>query len=195
MADILSIVAQSDLPTPSGTFRLLGFRCDNVALVMGDLSGPDPVLARVHSECLTGEVFGSLRCDCAAQLQAAMQAIGARGRGVLVYLRQEGRGIGLLNKIRAYGLQDDGKDTVEANHVLGFTEDQRDYTAATAILRLLGVNKLELMTNNPRKVAALQGSGLQVVRRLPLETGHHETNHRYLQTKRDKLGHLLGTLS
>ncbi len=194
MADLLRIAAQSELPTPYGTFRLVGFSTDNLALVMGSLSGPEPVLARLHSECLTGEVFGSLRCDCGAQLQLALQEIAARERGVLVYLRQEGRGIGLLNKIRAYNLQDGGKDTVEANHALGFSEDPRDYAEAAAILRLLGVERLELMTNNPRKVAALQGRGLQVVRRVPLEVGHHATNRSYLKTKRDKLGHLLGSL-
>jgi 3,4-dihydroxy 2-butanone 4-phosphate synthase/GTP cyclohydrolase II len=194
LADLLSIAAQTDLPTPYGTFRLVGFSSEHLALVMGHLTGAGPVLTRLHSECLTGEVFGSLRCDCAAQLQLALQEIAARQQGVLVYLRQEGRGIGLLNKIRAYSLQDGGKDTVEANHALGFAEDQRDYAEAAAILRLLGVERVELMTNNPRKVAALQALGMQVVRRVPLEVGHHDANRAYLETKRDKLGHLLGTL-
>lgn len=172
----------------------MGFSSEHVALVMGPLSGSEPVLARLHSECLTGEVFGSLRCDCAAQLDLALQEIAERQRGVLVYLRQEGRGIGLLNKIRAYGLQDGGKDTVEANQALGFSEDQRDYAEAAAILRLLGVERVDLMTNNPRKVSALQALGLQVVHRVPLEVGHHASNRAYLETKRDKLGHLLGSL-
>ncbi|MBM3242800.1 bifunctional 3,4-dihydroxy-2-butanone-4-phosphate synthase/GTP cyclohydrolase II [Candidatus Poribacteria bacterium] len=165
---------------------------DHLALVKGDVSHGRPVLVRVHSQCLTGDVFGSLRCDCGEQLENAMMMIENAGEGVLVYMRQEGRGIGLTNKLRAYQLQDEeGLDTVEANEKLGFPADLRDYGIGAQILVDLGVKKMRLMTNNPRKVASLSGYGLEVVERVPIETFPNEFNRRYLETKRTKLGHLL----
>jgi len=158
--------------------------------VLGDVSTDEPVLVRMHSECLTGDALHSLRCDCGSQRDAALKAIADAGRGVLVYLRQEGRGIGLLNKIRAYRLQDEGADTVEANERLGFPPDLRDYGIGAQILADLGVRKLRLLTNNPRKVAALQGYGMEIVERVPLHAGHNPYNERYLETKIAKLGHL-----
>jgi GTP cyclohydrolase II len=162
-----------------------------VVLSMGDLTGPEPVLARIHSECLTGDALFSMRCDCGSQLQAAMQAIAEAGRGVIFYLRQEGRGIGLLNKIRAYHLQDQGADTVEANEALGFDADMRDYSMCRTMCDHLGVSHVRLMTNNPRKVAALQSLGVIVEERMPLKTGQNSHNQKYLATKFGKLGHLL----
>jgi 3,4-dihydroxy 2-butanone 4-phosphate synthase / GTP cyclohydrolase II len=187
--------ASARLPTPHGTFTLRGFRdeiADNehVALTMGDVGDGSPVLVRMHSECLTGDALSSLRCDCGFQRDAALEQIAAEGRGVLVYLRQEGRGIGLLNKIRAYALQDEGADTVEANERLDFPADLRDYGIGAQILHHLGVRKMRLMTNNPRKIAALGGYGMQVVERVPLHVGRNPHNERYLDTKRRKLGHL-----
>lgn len=189
-------VAETTLPTRSGTFRLrayqrLGRDEIDLALVLGKVNGEEPVLVRLHSECLTGEVFGSQRCDCGSQLEMAMQRIAVEGRGVIVYLRQEGRGIGLLNKIRAYHLQDQGLDTVEANFQLGFPADLRNYREAALILRDLGIQRVRLMTNNPRKVAALEELGFTVVERVSIELPPTEHNHRYLRTKRDKLGHLV----
>ncbi len=189
-------VAETTLPTDAGTFRLrayqrLGGEEIDLALVMGSVSGSEPVLVRLHSECLTGDVFGSQRCDCGSQLETAMARIAAEGRGVIVYLRQEGRGIGLLNKLRAYHLQDQGLDTVEANLELGFPADLRDYREAAIILRDLGIERIRLLTNNPRKVAALEELGFVVVERVPIELPPTEHNHRYLRTKRDKLGHLV----
>ena len=189
--------AEADLPTRFGHFRLIGYRdtvagTEHVALVMGDLSdagGEGAPLVRMHSECLTGDALHSLRCDCGAQRDAALAAIAAAGRGALVYLRQEGRGIGLLNKIRAYALQDAGADTVEANVALGFAPDLRDYGVGAQILRDLGARRLRLLTNNPRKVVALQGFGLEVVERVALHAGENPHNERYLATKRSKLGH------
>lgn len=183
-------VAEASLPTRHGPFRLIGFDGDHLALVRGELE-PGPVLVRLHSECLTGDVFGSLRCDCGEQLDKALEMIAARGQGVLLYLRQEGRGIGLLNKIRAYHLQDGGQDTVEANHALGFADDERDYRVAAEMLQALGVKSIELITNNPRKIEGLQRYGIAVVRR-EMRIGPNHENVRYLETKRQKLGHLLG---
>ncbi|MDD9936695.1 MAG: bifunctional 3,4-dihydroxy-2-butanone-4-phosphate synthase/GTP cyclohydrolase II [Myxococcales bacterium] len=189
-------IADAELPTRQGRFQLHGFLDElkgneHVALSLGDVSDGKPVLVRMHSECLTGDSLGSLRCDCGAQRDAALEAIAREGRGVLVYLRQEGRGIGLLNKIRAYALQDDGADTVEANERLGFAPDLRDYGIGAQILRHLGVRELKLMTNNPRKIAALAGYGMQVVERVPVRVGENVHNTKYLATKAEKLGHLM----
>jgi 3,4-dihydroxy 2-butanone 4-phosphate synthase/GTP cyclohydrolase II len=166
---------------------------DNIhlALVKGDVAGDDPVLVRVHSECLTGDVFGSRRCDCGEQLQSAMKIIENEGRGVILYMRQEGRGIGLANKLKAYELQDQGMDTVEANIELGFKADLRDYGIGAQILVSLGIKNIRLMTNNPRKIVGLEGYGLKVVERVPVETAPHEKNIVYLKTKKKKLGHML----
>lgn len=189
-------VASVRMPTDWGEFILHGFepqqgQGEHLALVKGDPAGAAPLLARVHSECLTGDALFSRRCDCGPQLAAALQRIGEAGRGVLIYLRQEGRGIGLLNKIRAYRLQDErGIDTVEANEALGFAADARDYAVAGAILMALGAARVRLMTNNPRKVAALAGAGIEIVERLPLHAGRNSHNHAYLATKAAKFGHL-----
>lgn len=189
-------VESSQLPTPFGVFEMHGFEDlvsgkEHVVLTMGDVSSEEPVLARIHSECLTGDALFSMRCDCGSQLQAAMQAIAEVGRGVIFYLRQEGRGIGLLNKIRAYHLQDRGADTVEANEALGFDADLRDYTMCRTMCDHLKIKCVKLMTNNPRKVAALEHLGIQVSQRLPLKTGQNSHNQKYLATKLGKLGHLL----
>lgn len=190
----MELVAEAKLPTEYGEFRLVGFEdtlsgAEHVALVMGDVT-QGPLLVRVHSECLTGDGFHSLRCDCGPQRDAAMQAIAAEGRGVLVYLRQEGRGIGLLNKIRAYHLQDGGADTVEANLQLGFPADARDFGIGAQMLWLLGARQLRVLTNNPRKLHSLGGFGLEVVERVPLHVGHNAHNTAYLSTKAAKLGHI-----
>ena len=163
---------------------------EHVVLTLGDLSGDEPVLARVHSECLTGDALFSLRCDCGTQLQAALRTIAHEGRGALFYLRQEGRGIGLLNKIKAYRLQDEGADTVEANEQLGFGADMRDYTILKPMFEHLGVRSVRVMTNNPRKVAALEELGIDVAERLPLQCDANPHNEKYLQTKGAKLGHM-----
>jgi GTP cyclohydrolase II len=189
-------VASSSLPTTWGEFTLHGFEDadsgkEHIALTMGDIANGEPVLARIHSECLTGDVLHSLRCDCGAQLNAAMQAIANEGRGLLLYLRQEGRGIGLVNKIRAYHLQDQGADTVEANQQLGFDADLRQYDMLKTMLNHLQVSQLRLMTNNPRKLKALESADIQVVERLPLQVGENPHNRQYLATKAGKLGHLL----
>lgn len=184
------------LPTPWGTFDMHGFedtdsQKEHVVLTMGDVRGEEPVLARIHSECLTGDGLFSLRCDCGAQLQAAMYKVAQAGRGAIFYLRQEGRGIGLLNKIRAYHLQDCGADTVEANEALGFGADMRDYSILKPMIEHLAMEKIRLMTNNPRKVKALQDIGIPVVERLAHQTGRNPHNAKYLETKKGKLGHLL----
>jgi len=192
-------VASTRLPTDFGEFTAVAYEATvydrtHLALVMGDVAGDDPILVRMHSECLTGDVFQSMRCDCGSQLTKAMAAIREAGRGVIVYLRQEGRGIGLHNKIRAYELQEQGLDTVEANHALGFKADLRDYGIGAQILVDLGLRNLRLLTNNPTKRAGLEGYGLQVVERVPLEVPANPENRKYLSTKRDKLGHLLTSL-
>jgi 3,4-dihydroxy 2-butanone 4-phosphate synthase/GTP cyclohydrolase II len=189
-------VAAPRLPTEFGEFQVIGYRNDvdraeHVALVYGDVAGKADVLVRMHSRCLTGDVFHSLRCDCGIQLHRAMELITQEGRGVIVYLDQEGRGIGLLNKLRAYELQDHGTDTVEANERLGFKADLRDFGIGAQILRDLGLSTLRIMTNNPRKLVGLDGYGLEIVERVPLLTDTTPENRAYLAAKRDKLGHLL----
>ena len=184
------------LPTPFAVFDMHGFEevesgQEHVLLSLGDIGNGEPVLARTHSECLTGDGLFSLRCDCGFQLEQALQSIASEGRGVLMYLRQEGRGIGLLNKIRAYHLQDQGADTVEANEKLGFAADLRDYSICGPMLEHLGIKSLRLMTNNPRKVKALELAGVEVVERIPLEVGRNPHNDSYLTTKASKLGHWL----
>ena len=194
--NLVERVAGPDLPTQAGEFRIYGYRNrvtgeEHVALVMGEIDPEQPVLVRVHSQCLTGDVFASRRCDCGAQLEAAMQLIASEGRGVLLYLLQEGRGIGLFNKLRAYELQDQGEDTVEANVHLGFKADPRDYGTGAQILADLGARRLRLMTNNPKKFTALRGFGLEVVERVPLEVPPTDSSRPYLETKKNKMGHLL----
>jgi GTP cyclohydrolase II len=164
---------------------------EHLLLTLGDVAGLDPVLVRLHSECLTGDALFSMRCDCGSQLQAALERIAEAGRGALLYLRQEGRGIGLLNKIRAYSLQDRGADTVEANETLGFGADMRDYSMCRTMLQHVRIERIRLLTNNPRKVAALVEQGFDVVERMPLRTGENPHNTRYLATKAGKLGHLM----
>jgi len=193
---LVTKVAEADLPTEHGPFRIHGFESvidkeTHLALVCGDISSGDDVLVRVHSKCLTGDVFHSARCDCGSQLEAALQQISRAGRGVLLYLNQEGRGIGLANKLRAYALQDQGLDTVEANERLGFKADQRDYGIGAQILRSLGVSSMRLLTNNPRKFVGLQGYGLSVSETLPLEIPASATTRKYLKVKKEKLGHHL----
>ncbi|WP_339065762.1 GTP cyclohydrolase II [Teredinibacter turnerae] len=192
----IEYVESSKLPTAWGMFEMHGFTDsetdkEHLVLSMGDLAGDEPVLVRIHSECLTGDALFSLRCDCGAQLQAAMHRISIEGRGAIFYLRQEGRGIGLVNKIRAYHLQDKGADTVEANEALGFGADMRDYSMLKPMFDKMGISRVKLMTNNPRKIDALIGLGIDIAERLPHETGRNPHNSHYLETKRGKLGHLL----
>src|SRR6478672_3162342 len=191
-------IAEARLPTLHGEWRIVGYRNDvdtseHVALVLGDLGDGENVLARMHSKCLTGDVFHSLRCDCGWQLDKAMEMIGAEGRGVIVYLDQEGRGIGLLNKLKAYELQDLGADTVEANEQLGFKPDLRNYGIGAQILLDLGLKSIRPITNNPRKMVGLEGYGLSLGERVPIVQPAHDENAEYLRTKRDKLGHLLAS--
>jgi 3,4-dihydroxy 2-butanone 4-phosphate synthase/GTP cyclohydrolase II len=189
-------VAEARIPTELGEFRIIGYqndvdRAEHVALVYGEVAGQKDILVRMHSKCLTGDVFGSQRCDCGSQLQRAMELVAREGRGVIVYLDQEGRGIGLLNKLRAYALQDAGADTVQANERLGFAPDLRNYGIGAQILRDLGLSSIRVMTNNPRKLVGLEGYGLQIVERVPLIADPNSENQTYLKVKRDKLGHLL----
>jgi GTP cyclohydrolase II len=206
-------IAEADFPTRWGKFRILGFegyvgpvgerRKENAAvLVMGDIhcarprektalaGNPQPPLVRLHSQCLTGDVFGSLRCDCRQQLEMALAMISAEGRGILIYEEQEGRGIGLMGKLRAYALQDDGLDTVEANERLGFKADQRDYAMPVQVLKALGVNRIRFLSNNPDKIGAMENAGIEVVERVPCEVQSQPVAERYLRTKKEKMGHL-----
>jgi 3,4-dihydroxy 2-butanone 4-phosphate synthase/GTP cyclohydrolase II len=190
-------VAETRLPTEWGEWKCIAYKAitdpdEHVALVYGDVAGDEATLVRVHSQCVTGDVFGSQRCDCGEQLHLAMKMIAEAGRGVVVYMRQEGRGIGLHNKIKAYNLQDGGMDTVEANEALGFPADRRDYGIGMQILVDLGLRNLRLLTNNPTKRAGLEGFGLQIVERVPIVASPNKHNVRYLETKRTKMGHLLG---
>jgi 3,4-dihydroxy 2-butanone 4-phosphate synthase/GTP cyclohydrolase II len=189
-------LVETRMPTRWGDFRAIAYRSmvdpdEHVALVKGEIDGSEPVLVRVHSECLTGDVFGSLRCDCGEQAELALQMIEREGRGVFVYMRQEGRGIGLINKLRAYSLQDEGLDTVEANERLGFPMDLRRYGVGAQILRDLGVKKFRFITNNPRKIVGLQGFGLEMVEQVPIVVEPNLENRRYLRTKQDKMGHIM----
>ncbi len=193
---LIEKVAEAELPTKYGTFKAIGYidkitKEHHVALVKGDLSGDEPVLCRVHSECLTGDAFGSLRCDCGDQLQEAMRRIEARGRGVLLYLRQEGRGIGLMNKLKAYHLQDGGMDTVDANLALGFAADMRDYGTGAEILADLGIRKIIVMTNNPNKITGLGTYNIEIVGREPIEIDSNDNDAFYLYTKYKRMGHIL----
>jgi len=193
---LIKRLTETILPTNYGNFKLIlyGSQIDkfyHMALVMGDIDNSAPVLVRAHSECLTGDVFGSLRCDCGTQLQKAMEMVKEEGRGIILYMGQEGRGIGLVNKLKAYSLQDQGMDTVEANHALGFPADLRDYGIGAQILVDLGVKQIRLLTNNPRKIVGLEGYGLEVVERVALKIPHNPSNENYIKTKKEKLGHIL----
>jgi 3,4-dihydroxy 2-butanone 4-phosphate synthase/GTP cyclohydrolase II len=191
---LIEKVAEANMPTKFGDFKMIGFINKitgehHVALVKGDVDTEEPVLVRVHSECLTGDAFGSLRCDCGDQMHEALKRIEEEGRGVLLYMRQEGRGIGLINKIRAYSLQDQGMDTVEANLALGFEEDLRDYGIGAQILFALGIRKVKLMTNNPKKIIGLSGFGIEVIGKENIQVESNEKNEFYLKTKKEKMGH------
>lgn len=195
MSDI-QLVSEAKLPTEFGIFRIVGFESpstkkEHVALVMGDISNGEPVLARIHSECLTGDALHSLKCDCGFQLQTALKQINQEERGVLIYHREEGRGIGLINKIRAYALQDQGMDTIEANLALGFAADERDFTVCADIFNLLGVKEVRLLTNNPQKIKTMKEAGINVIERVPLNVGENRYNTKYLDTKAKKMGHFI----
>ncbi|MCI7719190.1 GTP cyclohydrolase II [[Pasteurella] aerogenes] len=193
----IQLVTQAKLPTEFGIFRIVGFefpdsKKEHVALVMGDISDKEnPVLARIHSECLTGDALHSLKCDCGFQLATALRQISEEGRGVLIYHRAEGRGIGLINKIRAYSLQDQGMDTIEANLALGFAADERNFDVCADIFELLGVEKVRLLTNNPEKIETMKRAGINVVERVPLNVGENRYNTEYLDTKAKKMGHFI----
>ena len=195
---MINKVAEANFPTRFGHFRIYGFRgCyggetqEAVALRIGAIDGDEPILVRIHSQCLTGDVFHSLRCDCRSQLELSLNLIAEEGRGIVIYEHQEGRGIGLLNKLRAYELQDDGADTVEANERLGFEADLRHYEMPGEILKYFGVREVRLLSNNPDKIAALENSGITVAERIPCVVAPHESSIGYLQTKKQKMGHLL----
>ena len=194
----LEKVAEADFPTEFGHFRIYGFEGRSgdmteefVAIAMGDLGDGRPVLARIHSQCLTGDVFHSLRCDCRTQLELAIEGVAEEGRGLIIYEPKEGRGIGLLNKLRAYELQDGGEDTVEANESLGFEADLRDYELAGEIFRFFGIREVRLMSNNPKKIEALESTGVRVVERVPIIAPARESTEEYLKTKKEKMGHLI----
>jgi GTP cyclohydrolase II len=197
----LAKIAEADFPTQFGRFRIYGFEGgagdraeEAIALAMGSLLDSSPPLVRIHSQCLTGDVFHSLRCDCRAQLEIALKSIAREGRGLLIYERQEGRGIGLLNKLRAYELQDHGADTVEANQRLGFEPDLRSYQLPAAILRYFGLRSVRLLSNNPEKVTAVENAGIEVAERVPCLAAVLDTREAYLRTKKEKMGHLLDEL-
>lgn len=194
--ELVKVECSAKLPTDSGTFELVGFDNqldgkEHIALVKGEVSGKENVLVRIHSECFTGDILGSYRCDCGSQLKRAMKEIDAKGEGIILYLRQEGRGIGLINKIKAYKLQDNGYDTVEANLALGFGEDERDYAVAAQMLKALGVKSVTLLTNNPAKISGLESYGVKVEKRAEIEIAPNNVNEKYLRTKFEKMGHKL----
>ncbi len=193
---LMKVSVRAKMPTGSGEFEIVGFENnldgeEHIALVKGDVAGKENVLVRLHSECFTGDILGSLRCDCGSQLKRAMKRVDEEGEGVVLYLRQEGRGIGLLNKLKAYTLQDAGADTVEANVALGFEPDMRDYAVAVQMLKALGVKSVRVMTNNPAKIEALEDYGMKVTGREAIETGFNETNEKYMRTKKEKMRHML----
>lgn len=193
---LMTVSVRAKMPTGSGVFKIVGFENnldgkEHIALVKGDVAGKEDVLVRLHSECFTGDILGSLRCDCGSQLKRAMRRVDEEGEGVVLYLRQEGRGIGLLNKLKAYTLQDQGADTVEANVALGFDPDMRDYAVAVQMLKALGVKSVRVMTNNPAKIEALEDYGMKVTGREAIETGFNETNEKYMKTKKEKMRHML----
>lgn len=193
----VTLVAEAQLPTKFGTFRMLGFKVEetqkeHIALVMGNVNkNLSPVLARIHSECLTGDALYSLKCDCGFQLAAALEQISNARCGVLIYHREEGRGIGLINKIRAYSLQDQGMDTIQANEALGFKADERDFSVCAKIFELLGVEQVRLLTNNPQKIATMRQAGINIVERVALNVGNNPYNNDYLKTKANKMGHFI----